>query len=834
MHFGKQLRLLAYAPWKDHYVDFLRLKKLLKQIVREMQEQGRISGADSIESSPQQSLDQAPPPAAASSASASASSSDQLVAGTDLSSLQTASEPDLPSAAATPQPAGPGDGILMVPIGAKREVHVLLTPEARQRFLEALHDERQRVDAFFLQQTEGAKQQLLRMQGKAAKRQSMSVQRSEEDPSALAPLKKPFFDMLFTIDESLDYSRLNLIGFTKIVKKFVRFTDFKDREGILGEIKMSEFVRRVPETVAFRGQVTAAYVQAFKDPVRPIPDEKLVAELEDSVKAAQSWKMNTILFQFNEHMRKATVKPEARKKTKYLPIALAAVVFLIFCFSPIFHDDDKPAQRCLAILLAATILWVSECWPLFVTALFIPLIVTLSSVLRNPGNAANSYASDDWTIMPYKDAAKDTFKQMFPNNVPLILAGFSIAAAFKRYKIDVRIAMFVLKRKIFRTPGRFLVAVELLCFFMSMWISNVAASVLTLTVIMPVIRDLPEKSRYAKTLVMACAVAGNIGGIPTQIASPQSSVSAGLKEGYSVNFITYIIVALPLCPLLLILGHGLVYAIFRPDIDKLPKLDESQHASQPHETTAASVAAILGAASAPAPAPAESPVPTRKKRGRIFHKFLLKINPYWQPTLVLVITLVSIILWIASPWLAPFGNSIGILSLIPIILFYGLGILTKEDFEHLPWSLAMLISGGSVLGRAVDSSGLLNLAAELLLKLPNNLYLVNVVSCIIMMIAGSFISHTVAALILLSLFAKVGATFNHARLMVMTSVVMCSGAMPLPISSFPNLNAISLTNADGEPYLNTVDFLKIGIPCTILGFIGSITITYGMGLALKL
>lgn len=40
---------------------------------------------------------------------------------------------------------------------------------------------------------------------------------------------------------------------------------------------------------------------------------------------------------------------------------------------------------------------------------------------------------------------------------------------------------------------------------------------------------------------------------------------------------------------------------------------------------------------------------------------------------------------------------------------------------------------------------------------------------------------------------------------------MCSGGMALPVSSFPNMNAISQEDPTGILWLNVSDFLKVGV-----------------------
>jgi hypothetical protein len=40
---------------------------------------------------------------------------------------------------------------------------------------------------------------------------------------------------------------------------------------------------------------------------------------------------------------------------------------------------------------------------------------------------------------------------------------------------------------------------------------------------------------------------------------------------------------------------------------------------------------------------------------------------------------------------------------------------------------------------------------------------------------------------------------------------MLSGAMGLPVSGFPNMNAVSLEDPTGLNYVNTADFLKVRV-----------------------
>ena len=45
-----------------------------------------------------------------------------------------------------------------------------------------------------------------------------------------------------------------------------------------------------------------------------------------------------------------------------------------------------------------------------------------------------------------------------------------------------------------------------------------------------------------------------------------------------------------------------------------------------------------------------------------------------------------------------FGES-GIITCIPIVLFFGTGLLKVDDLNNYPWSIVMLAMGGIALGK---------------------------------------------------------------------------------------------------------------------------------------
>jgi len=108
----------------------------------------------------------------------------------------------------------------------------------------------------------------------------------------------------------------------------------------------------------------------------------------------------------------------------------------------------------------------------------------------------------------------------------------------------------------------------------------------------------------------------------------------------------------------------------------------------------------------------------------------------------------------------------------------------------------MLLAGGMVLGDAM-SDQLLCLVANTITDLVHGqgVWVIALTFVTLMWIIGNFISHTVSAIILIPVVASVAQVsgVGHTLLLVMTTTLIDSGAMGLPVSSFPNAQVLSFT-----------------------------------------
>lgn len=418
--------------------------------------------------------------------------------------------------------------------------------------------------------------------------------------------------------------------------------------------------------------------------------------------------------------------------TTFSLIVIIALFFALL-YLPIMEMPEQ--QNCLAMLVLVSLLWATEALPLFVTSLTIPFLCVILRVFRAKDEPHARLGS--------KEATTVVFSAMWTPVIMLLLGGFTLAAALSKCNIDKRIATFVLSKAGTR-PKTVLIANMAVAAVASMLISNVAAPVLCFGIIEPMLRNLPAGSPMSKAVIIGIALASNIGGMLSPIASPQNVVAIGIMEP-PPTWGQWFFIVIPVGIISIVIIWLLLLLSFKPG----------------RGTTI---------------------VPVRPVRDRF-------TGIQW---FVSVVTIATIGLWCASHSLEDVFGDMGVIAIIPIILFFGVGILTKEDFNNFPWTIIILAAGGLSLGKAVNSSGLLHTVTEAITERVQeySLYGILVVFSSLILVIATFISHTVAALIILPLVYDVGRGLEepHPNLLVMAGVLMCSAAMALPTSGFPNMS----------------------------------------------
>ncbi|KAF9433188.1 low-affinity phosphate transporter [Entomortierella beljakovae] len=603
-------------------------------------------------------------------------------------------------------------------------------------------------------------------------------------------------EMFVNLTELQSYTRLNSTGFSKILKKYDKISENNTKKVYMNQVVLISYPFKRETTKRLQEQidrVTIIYSRIFTDSNSEVAKRALKMHLREHM----VWERNTIWRDMIGLERKsqavAISTPQDGDKVPYyvktpcghirispyfnrdvLTLAICCITFIILLKVDLFEEQTQ--QNCFAILAFASMLWATEAIPLFVTSLMVPLLVVVLRVMRSD--------DVDHKQLGAHDAAKKIFSLMFSPVIMLLLGGFAIAAAMSKFHIAKGMATIVLSRAGTR-PSAMLLANMFVATIASMWISNVAAPVLCFSLIQPILRTLPPGSSFGKCLVLGIALASNVGGMASPISSPQNIIAIEYMDP-APSWFEWFMVALPVCLVCDLVIAALLLWIFQPS-DNTPTLSTIRSTKDPITKT------------------------------QVF---------------VCFVTAITILLWCIEHRLEWLFGDMGLIAIIPLVAFFGTGILTKEDFNNFLWTVIILAMGGIALGKAVESSGLLHMIAGKVEEYVEDMtaFQVCCVFVSLVLVVATFISHTVGALIILPIVAQVGSTLPdpHPRLLVMASALMCSGAMGLPVSGFPNMNAIMMEDEVGQRYLSTVDFLIAGVPSSIVAFVTIITLGYSL------
>ncbi|KAH8152861.1 uncharacterized protein LAJ45_03087 [Morchella importuna] len=628
-------------------------------------------------------------------------------------------------------------------------------------------------------------------------------------------LKKRSISLFVALRELKSFIQLNRTGFTKALKKYDKIMNSHLKEEYISSvieqcycfrrattIELDNAIAKIEEIYA--NLITKGDVEAAKKELRLHLREHVVWErntvwremigIERKAQAANMGLRRTLLGDNTDptNARLTGDEPEV-SATKELATPVGRIRYPTWLFTPGFFTlfgiisifvillivpiSESPEQHnCFAMLVFVSLLWATEVIPLFVTSLLVPFLVVMLRVVREDAKGHRR--------LECNEATKYIFSAMWTPVIMLLLGGFAIAAALSKYGIAKMLATFVLSKAGTR-PRTVLVTNMFVAMFASMWISNVAAPVLCFSIIQPMLRNLPSESRFSKALILGIALASNIGGMASPIASPQNIIALQNMTN-PPSWGSWFFVALPVCILSILAIWVLLLVSFNPG------------------------------------------------KGTV----IMPIRPVKDKFtgvqyFITLTTLVTIVLWCFSHQLEHVFGDMGVIAIIPLVLFFGTGVLTKEDFNNFLWTIIILAAGGLSLGKAVNSSGLLHTIALAIRQEVEgmSLYGVLVVFCGLILVIATFISHTVAALIILPIVAQVGAGMDepHPNLLVMGAALMCSAAMGLPTSGFPNMTAIMMEDSQtGQRYLRVQHFISRGIPSSVITFGIVITVGYGL------
>lgn len=427
----------------------------------------------------------------------------------------------------------------------------------------------------------------------------------------------------------------------------------------------------------------------------------------------------------------------------------------------LLRDSSMPREHVYmtGIFVLAAFLWVTEALPLFATAL---LVVGLEIILlANPGG---------WSGLGFEGIPSPDYRIFLaPAADPIIIlffGGFLLARAAVKTGVDQALAGVILR--LFRgRPRLVLLGLMLVTAMFSMFMSNTATTAMMITLVLPMLAQLPEGDRFRKALVLAIPFAANIGGMGTPISSPPNAVAVGFltSAGYQISFLDWMLVAVPLAAVLLLVAWLLLWKFFRPGAADF-HLESSAH----------------------------------KIDGRGLY--------------VLVVLTATVGLWLTDQ---VHGLPSAVVALLPAVAFTATGLLDRRDVNSLEWNILILIAGGVALGVGMQQTGL---DQALVAAVPVGGGLLLGALVLTTLLLSTFMSNTAAANLLLpigiSFAAATGAAAGPGAVQLGFSIALAASvSMALPVSTPPNAIAYATGEITGR------DFALAGI---IIGLLAALLI----------
>ena len=450
---------------------------------------------------------------------------------------------------------------------------------------------------------------------------------------------------------------------------------------------------------------------------------------------------------------------------RQIGLVLGPLTFLYIIL--FFHPEGlgDAANAVLATVSWVAIWWITEAISIAMTALLPIILFPLTGGL-GLGETTASYGH----------------KYIF-----LYVGGFILAIAIEKWNLHKRIALSIIKivgTNVVNIILGFMVATA----FLSMWISNTAATVMILPMGMAIVAQLSDNPNtvknenliFGKALMLAIAYSASIGGISTLIGSPTNLVLAGVVEstfGLEITFSQWFLLAFPISMVLLVIcwkyltGYAFKFK--------------------------------------------QKAFPGGRKEIRMQLRALGKMS--FEEKVVLGIFLGTAFAWISRSFLlqklVPNLDDTIISIGTAVLLFVvptstkGKGILVWKDAVKLPWDIVLLFGGGLALASGFESSGLALWIGEKLTALDFLPFILVLVIVVAMVNFLTEITSNIAttAMLLPVLLSLAPILDIHPYYLMMGATVAASCAFMLPVATPPNAVVF------GSGFLNMADMVRKGI-----------------------
>jgi sodium-dependent dicarboxylate transporter 2/3/5 len=445
---------------------------------------------------------------------------------------------------------------------------------------------------------------------------------------------------------------------------------------------------------------------------------------------------------------------ESRKKIGFF---LGPLFFMVAYFSPVLSDKPQ-AHKLLAVFLLVVIWWVTECIPIPITALLIPVLITVFAI----------------------SSVREAFAPFANPIIMLFLGSFILARAMCVHALDQKLAFSVLSMKsIAHKKTRILFALGLTSLFLSMWISNTATTAMMYPIALGVMDALHSSGKDKKNtsfgvvLLLTLAYAASIGGVGTPIGSPPNLIAIGMLErlaDYRVTFFQWMIIGF----LVLIPMYFFLFFYMKSRMTGDAKSDGPVDLSE---------LKIKG----------QSGKLTRAQKNVLF-AFSVTVLLWVLPGIVSLIggRNAPLFLWLQEHFPEAIAAIIGagLLFFLPIDFSRGEFTLSLREAIKIDWGTLLLFGGGLSLGFQMFESGLAGAIGNAFISLGGrsaSVTLVTLLAVALSVYMTELTSNTASANMIIPIIIAVSNAAGINPLPpVLGSAIGCSFAFMLPVATPPN------------------------------------------------
>jgi sodium-dependent dicarboxylate transporter 2/3/5 len=375
------------------------------------------------------------------------------------------------------------------------------------------------------------------------------------------------------------------------------------------------------------------------------------------------------------------------RKNLFLVLLIAAVTYFVT------FGQSEIVRRTLATFVFAAGCWMLEVFPLPITGLMIPAVLTLLGVF----------------------SPREAFAPFSNSIIFLMIGGLVLGQSIKKHGLD-RWISFNLLTYSKGNIDRLILLVMAATAFLSMWMSNTVAIAVILPVILSILASMPEELvNLKRKMLLGVSISTSIGGTAMLTGStPAMIAGALLGETLPFGFMDWAYYGLPVSLFSLTLAFLLLKKLYSSpkvtlDLDEI--IEQKKQVGNLNST----------------------------QKG------------------VMLIFLGTILFWfMGSQFEGWFGlptsvSNVAIVSVLAVLIMFGLNLLDLKDLQSIQWDLIFLVGGGILLGEAMivsgAASGISGAIASMQGSVPT--LLIMVVLSLISLLLTNFISNSAAAAILI-------------------------------------------------------------------------------------